>query len=210
MKSTRDRILQNLLNQPRSTINELASSVGINAISVRHHLTSLQVEGLVTAEEERHGVGRPRLVYFLTDKGVERFPTYYLKLTSRLLSQLKESLPKPVLEKLLKELAARLAADYPQKGNNLNIQERLDVLKEILAQEGFTISWARQGDHYVISEVSCPYYHISHDHPELCFLDQSLISSLLALPVEQISCLLHGDQSCSYLIKTAAPALENI
>ena len=156
MKSTRDRILQNLLNQPRSTINELASTVGINAISVRHHLTSLQVEGLVSAEEERHGVGRPRLVYFLTDKGVERFPTYYLKLTSRLLSQLKASLPKPVLENLLRELADRLAADYPQE-NNLNIQERLNILKDILAQEGFTINWIKQGDHYMINEVNCPY-----------------------------------------------------
>ena len=66
MSSTRDRILQTLLRQPRRTINDLAEAVGINPISVRHHLTSLQVEGLVTSEEERHGVGRPRLLYALT------------------------------------------------------------------------------------------------------------------------------------------------
>ena len=46
MKSTRDRILQTLLRQPRRTINELAEAVGINPISVRHHLTNMQVEGL--------------------------------------------------------------------------------------------------------------------------------------------------------------------
>ena len=49
MKSTRDRILQTLLRRPRTTINELAEAVGINPISVRHHLTNLQVEGLVDA-----------------------------------------------------------------------------------------------------------------------------------------------------------------
>jgi DeoR family transcriptional regulator, suf operon transcriptional repressor len=201
MKSTRDRILQNLLNHPRSTINELAESVTINAISVRHHLTSLQVEGLVAAEEERHGVGRPRLVYFLTEKGVERFPKYYLKLTSRLLNQLKETLPQPVLNKMMKELAVHLAEDYPQNSKNINMTERLDALKEVLALEGFTIDWEKQGDTYVINEISCPYYHISHEHPELCLLDQSLISSLLALPVEQVSCVLQGDKSCSYVIK---------
>jgi DeoR family transcriptional regulator, suf operon transcriptional repressor len=64
MNSTRDRILQTLLNRPRSSINELAQAVDINAISVRHHLTNMQADGLVAAEEERHGVGRPRLVYF--------------------------------------------------------------------------------------------------------------------------------------------------
>lgn len=204
MKSTRDRILQNLLDQPRSTINELASMVGINAISVRHHLTSLQVEGLVTAEEERHGVGRPRMVYFLTERGVERFPTYYLKLTSRLLSQLKETLPPDVIKNIFTQLASRLAADYPQNNKKLNIQDRLEILKEILSQEGFSIQWSKEGDNYLINEISCPYYHISQEHPELCLLDQSLISSLMALPVEKVSCVLNGDQSCSYLIKTSS------
>jgi len=47
MKSTRERILQTLLRQPRTTINTLAEAVGINPISVRHHLTNLQVEGLI-------------------------------------------------------------------------------------------------------------------------------------------------------------------
>ena len=71
MKSTRDRILQTLLHQPRASINKLAEAVGINPISVRHHLTNLQMEGLVDAQEERHGVGRPRLVYVLTQEGME-------------------------------------------------------------------------------------------------------------------------------------------
>ena len=34
-------------------INELAEVVGINPISVRHHLNSLQADGLIEAEEER-------------------------------------------------------------------------------------------------------------------------------------------------------------
>src|SRR4051812_22477453 len=110
MKSTRDRILQTLLRRPRSTINELAEAVGINPISVRHHLTNLQVEGLVTAEEERHGVGRPRLVYFLTEDGLEKFPTRYLRLTNRLLAQMKEKLPQPMIGELFKEVATQLAA----------------------------------------------------------------------------------------------------
>ena len=64
MKSTREKVLNTLASNPRSTIIDIANSVGINAISVRHHLTSLQADNLVSAEEERHGVGRPRLVYF--------------------------------------------------------------------------------------------------------------------------------------------------
>src|SRR5512144_1978151 len=100
MKSMKDKILQTLLRKPRITINELAEIVGINPISVRHHLTNLQMEGLVNAQEERHGVGRPRLVYLLTEDGMEKFPTRYLRLTTRLLAQMKESMPGPVVSKL--------------------------------------------------------------------------------------------------------------
>ena len=80
MKSTREKILRTLLAFPGSTINDLAEAVGINGISIRHHLTSLEADDLVVSSEERHGVGRPRLVYSLTDAGIEEFPSSYLRL----------------------------------------------------------------------------------------------------------------------------------
>src|SRR5512141_2050976 len=145
MKSTRERILHTLVSQPRSTINELADSVGINAISVRHHLTSLEAEGLVTAEEERHGVGRPRLVYFLTEKGLERFPTRYLRLTNRLLDQIKESLPQSTVKTLFTQMASDLADGATQRARYMNTEEKLDLIKDVLGQEGFLVEWDKQG-----------------------------------------------------------------
>ncbi len=56
--NTREKVMRTLLTRPRITINELAENVGINPISVRHHISSLAAEGLVESEEERHGVGR--------------------------------------------------------------------------------------------------------------------------------------------------------
>src|SRR5512140_1143797 len=133
MKSTRDRIMQTLMRQPRTTINELAVAVGINPISVRHHLTNLQVEGLVSAEEERHGVGRPRLVYFLTESGMERFPTRDLRLTSRLLDQLKSTMPEPMVSKLFSQMANDMAEDYAEQLKGLSMEERLDLTKTLLS-----------------------------------------------------------------------------
>ncbi len=209
MKSTRDRILQTLLSHPRSTINELADAVGINAISVRHHLTSLQAESLVAAEEERHGVGRPRLVYFLTEKGLERFPTRYLRLTNRLLDQLKESMPQPTVNGLFVQMAANIAASYSSKIQSLNMEEKLNLIKELLTQEGFSVEWEKLGDVYHIREITCPYYHIGQSHPEVCSVDQTVISTVLALPVEKIECILRGDNHCTYVIPNL-DALENI
>ncbi len=203
MKSTRDRILQTLLHQPRRTINELAEAVGINPISVRHHLTNLQVEGLVTAEEERHGVGRPRLVYFLTEDGMEKFPTRYLRLTTRLLTQMKETMPAPVVSKLFSQIADDMANDYTDQVQGMGMEERLDFVKTLLAEEGFTVEWEKKGEQYQIHEISCPYYQIGINHPEVCTVDQALISKMLAVPAEKVQCILNGGAHCTYVVQPA-------
>jgi len=204
MKSTRERILQTLLNHPQSTIQDLAEVVGINAISVRHHLTSLQAEGLVTSEEERHGVGRPRLVYILTEKGLERFPTRYLRLTNRLLDQMKESLPQAAINKLFTQMASDIAADYAEQIKSLSVEEKLEFIKDLLAREGFSVEWERQGEDYLIHEITCPYYHVGQAHPEVCTVDQTLISKVLSIPAQKINCLLRGDSHCTYVISDIA------
>lgn len=199
-KSTREKILHTLLAHPHSTISELAEAVSINSISVRHHLTNLQAEGLVTAEEERHGVGRPRLVYNLTENGLERFPTRYMRLADLLIRQLKNDLPAESLQNLFTQIAAFMAEDILPKMKDLSVEERLDLTRTTLEEEGFSVDWQKEGEYYIINEISCPYYHIGQNHPEICGMDQTLISTLLSIPVEKIQCVLDGDQRCCFRI----------
>jgi DeoR family suf operon transcriptional repressor len=204
MKSTKDRILQTLLRKPKITINEIAEVVGINAISVRHHLSNLEKEGLISAEEERHGVGRPRLMYSLTEDGMERFPTKYLRLTTKLLAQMKESMPALAVAKLFSQVAEEMAGAYSEQMKGLSMEERLDFVKEMLAHEGFTVEWEKKGKEYQIHEISCPYYQIGVAHPEVCTVDQTLISKMLALPVSKVQCILDGGAHCTYVVQPAA------
>ncbi|HEX7974495.1 MAG TPA: helix-turn-helix transcriptional regulator [Anaerolineales bacterium] len=204
MKSTRERVLRTLLTRERCTINELADAVEINPISVRHHITRLQADGLVDSAEERHGVGRPRRFYFLTENGRERFPTRYMRLTLRLLQQLKDILPQPVVDNLFAQMAQDLAAGYQSELDGLTMEQRLNFVTDLLTDEGFTVDWERQGDHYQIREANCPYYHIGQNHPEVCSVDQTLISTVLSVPAEKIKCMLHGDTFCTYLVPDQA------
>jgi predicted ArsR family transcriptional regulator len=201
MKSTRDRLLQTMLRHPRSTINELAEAVGINPISVRHHLTNLQVDGLVAAEEERHGVGRPRLVYFLTEDGLEKFPTRYLRLTTRILSQMKDKFPQPMVSEMFKEVATTMADEHRAELKGLGVEERLDVMKDLLAEEGFVVEWEKKGAEYHIHEITCPYLQVGQSHPEVCTVDQTLISKMLAVPANKIQCILSGAAHCTYVVQ---------
>jgi DeoR family transcriptional regulator, suf operon transcriptional repressor len=204
MKSTRDRILQYLLNHPRSSINDLADTVGINAISVRHHLTSLQADGLVADEEERHGVGRPRLVYSLTEDGLEHFPTRYLRLSDDLLTQIKTSLSVETVEKIFADMAKTRAEELTEKIRSLPLNKKLDFIKSYSSQEGYAMDWEKQDNVYYIYQSNCPYYHIGKDHREVCIFDQTLLSTLLEKPVEMVGCSLQGDAQCvfKFMVKT--------
>lgn len=207
-KTTRQRVLDTLLKQKRCTINELAEAVEINPISVRHHISRLEAEGLVTSAEERHGVGRPRRSYFLTENGMERFPTRYMRLTMRLLEQMKDRLPSSMVESLFSQMAKDVISDYKGELEGLSMDERLKVLKEMLNNEGFNIEWELEGDQYHIRETNCPYYHVGQNHPEVCSVDQTLISSVLALPAEKVKCMLHGDQTCTYIVPSSIQIKE--
>lgn len=207
-KTTRQRVLQTLLSRQRCTINELAEAVEINPISVRHHITKLEAEGLVASEEERHGVGRPRRLYFLTEEGLERFPSRYLRFTIRLLQQLKGSMPESMVSSLFRQMAEDVAAEYEAKINGLDMEQRLNLVAQLLRNEGFTVEWEQKGQEYHIREISCPYYHIGQSHPEVCSVDQTLISAMLSVPAEKIKCVLNGDTYCTYVVSNAT-SVEN-
>lgn len=209
--NTRENVLRTLLAQPRITINELAENVGINPISVRHHISSLQAENLVDSDEERHGVGRPRRVYFLTEAGIEKFPTRYVRLTLRLLEQLKETMPAYLVGDLFTQMAQGLASDYSNSAElrKLAFKDRLNLTKELLRKEGFIIEWEEGKDNFLIHETSCPYYHIGQTHPEVCSVDQILISTMLSVPAAKTGCILNGDHHCTYVVPKPA-VLEEI
>lgn len=198
LKSTRERILMTLLTSPRSTVESLAKAVGINAISVRHHLNNLQAGGLVVAEEERHGIGRPRLVYSLSEKGGELFPTSYLRLMNHLLTQMKRTFSKPAVDRLFNAIAEAMLDAHSAQVASLSLEDRLNLAQQILQQEGFTVRWENAGGQYLLHEISCPYYQIGQNHPEVCQLDQKLIGNILAAPVRKVNCVLNGDVHCTY------------
>ncbi len=201
MRSTKERILNTLLNKQNSTIGELADVVGINGISVRHHLINLQAEGLITAEEERHGVGRPRFIYKLSDKGYEQFPSNYLGLTNLLLDVMRSDLPKKQFETLMVKIGQRMAETNMISEPDLPIEAKIAELSLKLAKGGFRISHEREGNLVTIHSKNCPYHRIGVQHPEICQVDQIMFQALLGNTINQVGCMLTGDKECRFEIK---------
>lgn len=208
MSTTRDEILKFIRGQSQATIAEMAEHFGISPISIRHHLAALQAEGLIQSVEVRRGVGRPHLAYSLTASAQERFPTKYVQFSERLLDELKASLPSPAIEAMFTRMAEGIAAEVARQVEGKPIDERMQVLVNVLGAEGFMAKWNRVGESIHLTEYNCPYIHIGQRHPEICTIDQTLMRQVLAADVEKTNCVLNGAERCVFVITPTAQPQE--
>jgi predicted ArsR family transcriptional regulator len=201
MHTTREHILHSVKARTQITIAELADELGISPVSVRHHIAALQADGLVQAAEVRRGVGRPHLEYSLTAAAHERFPAKYLQFSERLLDELKSSLPPDAIEAIFTRMAEGMVADYHQRLEGQPLEQKMELLVEMLGAEGFMAKWNRTGETISLTEYNCPYVRIGQRHPEICTIDQTVISQVLSADVEKTNCVLHGAEHCVFVIR---------
>lgn len=198
-RTTRDVILHGIKSAPNSTVEDLADLANVSPVTVRHHLNALLADGTIESNAVRRKVGRPYFVYSLSEKGQELFPKRYVRLTSRLLDEMKDRLPGEVIDQLFDGVVNSVLEEHSGQFEQLPLEERLDYLVELLAEEGFLSSWEKTGDGtYQLVEYSCPYLSIGATHMEVCNFDQKLMTGVLQLPVYQESCMLHGENCCRF------------
>ena len=207
-KSTRETILRTLRSQGKCTVKDLAKAAKVSPVSVRHHLSNLEAENLVAVEEVRHGVGRPRHIFSLTEDALELFPARYYRLANRLLGEMKDSLPEGSVDAMFSHIADELVEQFRQQLEGLPLEARMTRLAELLKDEGFEIEVEFGDGQVLIKEMTCPYLHVGREHPEVCLVDRQLIAAALELPVERISWLLEGDRHCTYAVQLKDSHLE--
>ena len=200
---TREVIVRTLKAQGKCTVNDLADAAEVSPVSVRHHITALQAQDLVAAEEVKHGVGRPYHVFSLTEKAFELYPGRYFKLTNRLLDEIKDHVSKDLVTELFTGVANAMATQYASQLQGLPLKERLPRLMDMLNEEGFDAEYEWRGDEVVIREMGCPYFQIGRAHPEVCAVDTRFIATALDLPTERVNCLLDGDTHCTFTLQVA-------
>jgi len=182
-------------------VKELAEAAKISPISVRHHLSNLQAEGLISAEEARKGVGRPHHLFSLTEKGFENFPRRYYHLTNHIIKELKDSLPEEKIQEIFAGVASTMADAYADELEGMTLDDRIMGLQTLLSKEGFEVEIEFKNGELLIRELSCPYFGIGKSHPEVCVIDQAFIATALDVPVEHVTRILKGDPFCTFSVK---------
>lgn len=192
------------------TVAELARSLDMAPVSVRHHLDVLQGENLIcTPRVRRPGtVGRPRQVYTLTEAANDYFPRNHRSLAAAMLDELREMLTPPELASMLERMADKMACEATPLPESASLEERLERTVDFLNEKGYLARIERQGDGYLLYTLNCPYAGVAERHRDLCAMDLRLMDRLLGAMLTPVTRLSEGGCRCTYWIETG-PVLEN-
>jgi predicted ArsR family transcriptional regulator len=205
VQSVRRRITEILKENGSATVAELAESLGMAQVSVRHHLDILVGEDLVelTGVRRRDGAGRPSQVYALTHNAISLFPQRNAQLASNVLSELKAMLPQEEVAQLLVRVAERTVSEAPKPREGQTVEERLEQVAAFLGQKGYSARWEACEGHFELHACNCPYSGVAEQHPELCLMDHAMIKGLLPDAERAYSQIIDGSTRCAYILRPA-------
>ena len=204
MQTTRQEILQHLQRNGRATVKELGQLLGLTSTGIRQHLTVLERDGLVLAHEERGGVGRPTLVYSLTDKAEALFPRSYDELANNLLEEIRASEGRERMYQILHRVAERMADAYWERVQGKDTAERVKETAAIMQEQGCLVDWAENDGEFLLNEYTCPFPKVAKQDSSVCALHVDFVRRLTGADTRLAQSLLRGQRACTYRIRPAA------
>lgn len=209
METTREQVLKLVRASRQATVAQLAEALSLSQHAVRRHLDGLRADGLLDARLERHGVGRPFLVFFATELGEEAAGKGYFQLLSRLFRRLDKMGPtevggssgRDVLERAFAGLAFEVAEDHRVEVQGNTLGQRVVEASHALKSEGIVDGWQKEGDHFRLVNGDCPYIRLAEMTDAPCRSDRQSIELLVGAPVEQLRRIVDGEPICEYVVR---------
>ena len=202
MQSTRDRILERIIENRGVRVNDLAGALEITPAAVRRHLDHLRADGLIEVRSVKQATGRPFHAYYPPVKALGNVPASYADLFARVLHSLSEQhIDDAVATGLATSLAERHRGEVARSSPS---EKRVQGVTESLRSEGILESWHMEEDGFHLLNSMCPYPQAAELSPLPCESDRRAIELLLGSDVEQINRIADGSHVCEYLMREEA------
>jgi predicted ArsR family transcriptional regulator len=213
MHSTKSEILALLKRSDGASVDEISASIGLASMTVRQHLTALERDALVQAEEVRRPTGRPHFRYSLTEHGHRSIAQGYDRLVTLLVDAV-GTLDVPgngrARREVFRAAAEALANRHRAEFHQANGRERIERAVAILRSHGGFAEYHEHDGVFELRDFSCVFRQaIGSDGP--CEWHETFLRGTLGDAVEPA--LEPGDgraACCRYMIPTRAlaPAVD--
>jgi len=167
-----------LLYRKPMSVEEIAEKLGLQPITIRHHLQSLMEAGFIEAIEERAGsVGRPKIYYkMVKEPPLVNYPKrQYLMLSNYLTKALRDTLGESQTKKILRKAglemgeitAKRLESEHEVRTWSPKMYEQFFV-KNYLEKMGAEPEVVEISDNKIVYRLhNCIFFEMSVKMPEI-------------------------------------------
>jgi len=184
------------------SVDDAGTAIDRSMSTVREHLAELRQRGMVErVADAPSGRGRPRHRYRLTPEGEALFPGRDRELAGRLIAFLLERGETDLLEDFFNRFWAERTERVMQEFEASDVTdraERLHVLKQILADEGFMPDINECDGAVVIRECNCPFPEAVKQTRLPCWLEAAFLEAALETALERVEYIPDGHDACAY------------
>lgn len=199
-------VLQRLQQSGGTTIPELCEELQVTATAVRQRLTRLQDFGMIDRATVRSGRGRPHHAYVITDAGRHELGDNYGELALLLWEEVRQ-IDEPVLRnRILGRVQQQMAERFGVTVRGRTIEQRMQQLRKVLQDRGFSVEIAECNGLPVLREHHCPYHELAMADAGICQLEQRVFEQVLGVPLTLSQCCRDGHGSCEFHVDIADPA----
>lgn len=193
--------IMKLLKIKSRPISEISDILGISPTAVRQHIAILEGNGLVGKSPFKEKMGRPKFLYFLTEKSEEFFPKAYSKLLEWLIEDIVKSRGIDELNRVMGSLGKKQALDYKSRFSSKSVNEDCKTLVEVLKERKMFVEVEKKDGSIIIKQYNCLFHDISKKFGNsICEFDSTFFRTLIDARIKVLTCMASGDRYCSFEI----------
>ena len=199
-RTQRLEILNSLKRTRGMSVNELVAKMKMSYMGIKQHCLTLQRDGYLDTWRRPQRMGRPEMVYRLTRRTHDLFPTDSHQFTLELLKSIQEIYGPNAPEKLLYNVFERKGAALKAKAKGETVAERAKWLAKVRDGEGCMaqfITGEKEGGPQIL-ECHSPILNLLDRYPIVGRLEQDMFAAVLDTRVRREETRNSGLYECAF------------
>jgi len=184
-RSARLRVMNELKRTQGLCVADLAARLGMSYMGIKGVCLDLEKRGLLDTWRSPQPIGRPQMLYRLTERAHDLFPTTSNAMTIDVLTAAQKLFGPTAAEKLLLVAFQKTTADYAARIKGTVLAERAKWLARLRDHDGYMAESAEADGAVRIVEHHSPILDLLRAFPLIARLESEMFARLLGVPVRR-------------------------
>ena len=184
-RSARLKVINELKRTQGLAVSGLAERLQMSYMGIKCVCLDLEKRGLLDTWRQPQKVGRPQMLYRLTERALELFPSESNGLTLELLEAAQRLFGTTAPEKLLLVMFQKQTEKYAARINGESLKERVEQLTRVREKEGYMAECVRDGAGWRLIEYHSPILDVLKSFPVVSRFEVEMFERLLGVPVSR-------------------------